>query len=124
MQSFHSLSDPIVPFNGTSSTAGQPEMDALWRRKNGCDGTEVPRTTFQSDTTRCERWACAAAPVETCALREIDHCWYGGRSGGFASCTVRKGDVDTTRHLFESWEARALEQAAAGESSVDEELRR
>ena len=33
MQSFHSLSDPNVPFNGTSSTAGQPEMDALWRRK-------------------------------------------------------------------------------------------
>ena len=99
-------------------------MDALWRRKNGCTGGEVPSTTFNSDTTHCERWECATAPVETCALRDIDHCWYGGRSGGFPTCAVRKGDVDATRHMFDAWDAlaqtadRGVVEHGAVESSV------
>ena len=104
MQSFHSLSDPTVPFNGSLLWASQREMDAMWRSKNGCDGTEAPRTTHNSSTCLCQRWDCAAAPVESCQLRDIDHCWYGGRSGGFESCKVRPGDVDATSHMFNLWE--------------------
>jgi polyhydroxybutyrate depolymerase len=107
MQAFHSASDPTVPYNGTALWAGQPEMDALWRARNGCDGTEPPPVvTFQSDTTKCVEWACKRAPVETCTLQNIDHCWYGGRSGGFASCAVRPGDVDATARMFAAWERR------------------
>jgi poly(3-hydroxybutyrate) depolymerase len=89
--------------------AGQKEMDALWRYKNGCDGSESPRTTHNSSTTLCQRWDCKDAPVESCALSDIDHCWYGGRSGGFASCRVREGDVhvDATKHMFDLWEELA-----------------
>ena len=111
VQAFHSLSDQYVPYNGTMLWAGQREMDALWRQKNGCDGSEAPKTTHNSSTTLCERWDCPKAPVESCALRNIDHCWYGGRSGGFASCSVRKGDVDATNKMFDLWEELAAAQA-------------
>ena len=104
MQAFHSAADPTVPINGTALWASQAEMDALWRARNGCDGTEAPQTTFRSDTTRCLRWACPGGAVETCVLQDIDHCWYGGRSGGFASCAVRPGDVDATVKMFDAWE--------------------
>ena len=107
MQSFHSLDDPDVPYNGTLVWEGQARMDALWRHRNGCDGTEAPTVTFASTTTRCLRWECARAPVESCALRKIDHCWYGGRSGGFRSCRVRDGDVDATAKMFALWEELA-----------------
>lgn len=105
VQAFHSLSDPTVPYNGTDLWAGQLEMDELWRERNGCIGTEVPSTTFNSNTTICLKWACPLAPVETCTLQDIDHCWYGGRSGGFVGCERRKGDVDATRHMFDAWES-------------------
>jgi poly(3-hydroxybutyrate) depolymerase len=109
VQAFHSLADEYVPYNGTLLWAGQKEMDALWRYKNGCDGSESPRTTHNSSTTLCQRWDCKDAPVESCALSDIDHCWYGGRSGGFASCRVREGDVhvDATKHMFDLWEELA-----------------
>ena len=104
MQAFHSLDDPTVPYNGTTIWAGQEAMDELWRERNGCDGSEIPVTSFKSDTTVCTLWNCPLAPVETCALSAIDHCWYGGRSGGFQSCAVRAGDVDATVHMFDSWD--------------------
>jgi len=47
----------------------------------------------------------ACSSVESCALKDFDHCWYGGRSGGFASCEKRAGDIDATSHMFDSWEA-------------------
>ena len=105
IHSFHSLADPDVPYNGTVVWASQEEMNQLWRRRNGCDGSENSTVTFESDTTQCVRWACPDAPVDSCALKAIDHCWYGGRSGGFASCTVRPGDVDATKTIFDAWDA-------------------
>eukprot|EP00966_Prymnesium_polylepis_P019418 447683-Prymnesium_polylepis.1 len=74
VQAFHSLTDPTVPYSGTVLWAGQREMDAMWRGKNGCDGSETPRTTLNSSTTLCQRWDCPDAPVESCALQDIDHC--------------------------------------------------
>jgi poly(3-hydroxybutyrate) depolymerase len=58
-QSFHSLTDPIVPYNGTDVWAGQLDIDAMWRSKNGCDGTEEPYVTYSSATSSCQRWDCA-----------------------------------------------------------------
>ena len=147
VQSFHSLSDDIVPYNDGVSMftgdpvnwAGQREVAAMWRGKNGCDGSEAPRTTYNSSTTLCQRWDCPGAPIEHCALQDIDHCtsarirsnpgllhvcwvsrtqligfcvplrtgWYGGRTGGYPSCMVRKGDVDATDHMFDFWEELA-----------------
>ena len=108
VQAFHSLADPTVPYDGIPFVwAGQTQMDGMWRRKNGCNGTETPRITHNSSTTTCRRWDCSLAPVETCALKAIEHCWYGGRSGGFASCMPRKGDVDATNHMFDLWEELA-----------------
>ena len=107
MQAFHSDTDPYVPYNGTALWVSQHQMDALWRKRNGCDGSETPKVTFETSTTRCLRWACSSAPVETCTLKRIDHCWYGGRSGGFKSCTVRPGDVDATKRIFDAWDASA-----------------
>jgi|MDSY01.1.fsa_nt_gb polyhydroxybutyrate depolymerase len=108
MQSFHSLADPTVPYNGTTAWAGQDAMNALWRLRNGCtEGVEQPSVTVDTETTTCQRWDCPAAPVEACALKNIDHCWYGGRSGGFQSCAPRSGDVDATAHMFQFWEELA-----------------
>lgn len=107
VQSFHSLTDPTVPYNGTQAWAGQLEMDALWRSRNGCTDTDRPRISFQSPTTRCLLWECPDGNVESCTLQDIDHCWYGGRSGGFPSCAPRPGDIDATVHMFTSWEALA-----------------
>ena len=75
VQSFHSLADPTVPYNGSfwAGWVGQEDMDALWRKRNGC-GEELPRTTFNTSTTLCRRWDCPRAPVESCALKDIDHC--------------------------------------------------
>ena len=33
----------------------------------------------------------------------LDHCWIGGRSGGFATCVKRPGDVSTTDRAFAYW---------------------
>ena len=105
MQSFHSLADPTVPYNGTAAWVGQDDMNALWRQRNGCAADDVAgNTTFESDTTLCQRWDCPGAPVEACQLKDIDHCWYGGRSGGFDSCVPRTGDVDATARMFQFWE--------------------
>ena len=114
VQAFHSRADPTVPYNGTALWAGQDEMDALWRRKNGCAPEDEGRVSFASDTTTCTRWDCADAPVESCALRDIDHCWYGGRSGGFASCAPRAGDVDATARMFAFWDELAAARPRRG----------
>mmetsp|Transcript_32240 Transcript_32240/g.41434 ORF Transcript_32240/g.41434 Transcript_32240/m.41434 type:complete len:318 (+) Transcript_32240:13-966(+) len=103
MQSFHSLTDPTVPYNGTDVWVGQEKMNELWRDRNGCDGSEIPTTTFSTETANCQKWDCADAPVEACTLQNIDHCWYGGRSGGFQSCVARSTDVDATTTMFNSW---------------------
>jgi len=107
IQSFHSLADPTVPYDGNIAWAGQEEMNALWRTRNGCTKNDDFRITFQSNTTLCKRWDCPKAPVEACALKDIDHCWYGGRNGGFPECTPRPGDVDATAHMFAFWEELA-----------------
>lgn len=76
MSSFHSYADNTVPYNGTAAWAGQEAMNDLWRTRNGCDGSEVPTTTFTSNTSNCLRWDCPGAPVEACTLHDIDHCKY------------------------------------------------
>ena len=105
MQAFHSLADPTVPYNGSAIWVGQDEMDTLWRQRNGCNGTQQGTVSYQSRTTTCTYWDCPLAPVESCVLKDIEHCWYGGRSGGFPSCRVRIGDVDATAKMFDFWEA-------------------
>ena len=35
----------------------------------------------------------------------LDHCWIGGRGGGFGVCDARPGDVDVTQHMFKRWDA-------------------
>merc|ERR1712070_411705 len=108
VQSFHSLSDPTVPYNGSEAWVSQEEMNAIWRSRNGCRREDEEERnvdyTFVSDTTICKRWNCPLAPVESCSLRNIDHCWYGGRSGGFPVCEPRQGDIDATNHMFDFWE--------------------
>lgn len=113
IQAFHSLDDPTVPYNGTSIWVGQDEMDALWRERNGCDGSEPTIITYESETTLCQYWDCPLAPVESCALKGIDHCWYGGRSGGFPVCHPRPGDVDATKHIFDFWAKNRLSRMSA-----------
>lgn len=104
IQSFHSLTDPTVPYNGTVAWASQEEVDNMWKIRNGCDGSEIPISTYYSDTTSCSIYNCKDAPVETCVYQNIDHCWYGGRSGGFPSCQPRVTDLDATKHMFDFWE--------------------
>ena len=103
VQSFHSLADPTVPYNGTALWGSQPQVDAMWRRRNGCDGSEPEQVTVQTNGTRCVRTDCPGAPVETCTVLGLDHCWIGGRGGGFEECNAREGDVDATRHMFRFW---------------------
>lgn len=106
IQSFHSLDDPTVPYNGTFLWAGQLEVDQMWRDRNGCDDSITPITTFNTSTTVCQKWACPGAPVEACTLSGgMDHCWYGGRSGGFPVCIKRETDVHATKHMFDFWES-------------------
>jgi len=116
VQSFHSLADPTVPYHGNLVWASQDEIDDMWRKRNGCDGSaaEGPLITLNSSTTICRRWLCPGAPVETCTVGPdeelpagLDHCWIGGRSGGFPTCVPRPGDVDATKHMFEFWDALA-----------------
>ena len=78
VQSFHSLTDPTVPYNGTTIWAGQQAVDQMWRERNGCDGTEQPINSYYSETTNCTLWNRKGAPVEACTYNNIDHCWYGG----------------------------------------------
>jgi poly(3-hydroxybutyrate) depolymerase len=120
MQSFHSLSDPTVPYNGTEVWAGQESMNELWRERNGCtEGLEQPLTTFETDTSTCLRWDCPLAPVEACSLKDIDHCWYGGRSGGFESCVARPGDVDATGKMFALWLELAADASASSAKDTE-----
>ena len=57
-QSFHSLTDGYVPYDGNVGWAGQQDIDAMWRDKNGCAGTEEPYVTYSSSTSSCQRWDC------------------------------------------------------------------
>merc|ERR1712146_749699 len=84
----------------------QDEVNAIWRHRNGCkkDDEKNVEYSFLSETTICKRWNCPLAPVESCALKDINHCWYGGRSGGFPFCEPRPGDIDATNHMFDFWE--------------------
>ena len=107
IQSFHSLTDPACPYNGTSRWLSQDEVNAIWRYRNGCteeDEWKKLEYSYVSETTVCKRWNCPLAPVEICSLKNISHCWYGGRSGGFPYCEPRPGDVDATNHMFDFWE--------------------
>lgn len=109
--SFHSLADTYVPYNGTLIDASQPDVDAMFRLRAGCNGSEAPVVTFNSTTTTCLRTTCTdaagtATPVESCALKALNHCWIGGRTGGFnkqGDCRRRPGDVDATLRMFEFW---------------------
>ena len=109
VQSFHSLSDPVCPYNGTQTWLSQDEVNALWRHRNGCtkEDEKKMKYSFVSKTTVCTRWDCPLAPVESCALKDINHCWYGGRSGGVQNCEPRAEDVDATNHMFDFWEEQS-----------------
>ena len=103
--------DALLEGRPASAVIGGPNARSLLGLISRVDGlrsrtpSSVVTVTFESDTTQCVRWACPDAPVDSCALKAIDHCWYGGRSGGFASCTVRPGDVDATKTIFDAWDA-------------------
>ncbi|GMI33212.1 hypothetical protein TeGR_g3116 [Tetraparma gracilis] len=107
--SFHSEDDKTVPYNGNFEWHSQPEVTKLWEDRNGCDLLDIPRITHLSATTRCTQRSCANGTVEDCTLIGLDHCWPGGRSGGFetpGSCKPQRGDVDATAHMFAFWEER------------------
>ena len=99
----------IAPENGGVLWANQTEVDAMWRRRNNCTflQTAFPTVTYLSATTICRRWECSGAPVETCTVSGLDHCWVGGRSGGFPTCVPRRGDVDATKHMMDLWDELA-----------------
>lgn len=108
--SFHSKDDANVPYEGNADWESQPTVTAMWESRNGC-ANETAVVTYSSDTTLCSRRECPGAAVEDCTLVGLDHCWVGGRSGGFqtpGSCVKRSGDVDATVHMFETWEREAL----------------
>ena len=112
VMSFHSRDDKTVPYDGNIEWMSQPETTEMWKRRNGCTGNETGNVTYRSDTTTCTRYECPGAPVEDCTLTGLDHCWVGGRSGGFetpGSCIKQEGDVDATKHMFETWEMEARE---------------
>lgn len=111
--SFHSKDDKTVPYDGNADWESQPSVTALWEARNGCTNETVAVVTYQSETTLCTRKECSGAPVEDCTLVGLDHCWVGGRSGGFftpASCVKQAGDVDATQHMFETWESEAAQR--------------
>ena len=60
-----------VPYNGTVAWASQEEVDNMWKIRNGCDGSEIPISTYYSDTTSCSIYNCKDAPVETCVYQNI-----------------------------------------------------
>jgi len=109
--SFHSLDDPTVNYNGTWLEASQAEIDDMHRARAGCTGSEKSVITFDSSTTICRRVVCTnqqgkTTPVETCTLVGLDHCWVGGRSGGFnalGNCHRRATDIDATLRMFQFW---------------------
>ena len=115
--SFHSVTDTYVPFNGTATAASQPEIDAMFRKRAGCNGSERVETVLKTATTICTRTMCGggpggggsglATPVEGCRLLGgLNHCWIGGRSGGFdkpGDCRARPSDVDATSRMFAFW---------------------
>lgn len=111
---FHSLADPTVPWNGTLAWASQPEVEAVWKHRNGCTGTEPGQITFNSSTSVCTLYECPGAHVEQCNVIGLDHCWIGGRSGGFAVCEARPGDVDVTQHMFRRWDALVASDSPSG----------
>jgi len=83
--------------------ANQEEVDQMWRDRNGCTDEE-PVITKSSSTTTCKKWNCPNAPVESCVVENLGHCWIGGRSGGYDDCQPRAGDIDATAHMFAFWE--------------------
>ncbi|GMI26425.1 hypothetical protein TrCOL_g1028 [Triparma columacea] len=111
--SFHSKDDKTVPYDGNLEWESQESVTKMWEKRNGCVGNETSTVTFQSETTTCLRKECPGAAVEDCTLTGLDHCWVGGRSGGFqtpGSCVKQEGDVDATRHMFQTWEMEAREK--------------
>eukprot|EP00041_Stephanoeca_diplocostata_P012819 m.215597 g.215597 ORF g.215597 m.215597 type:complete len:344 (-) comp19105_c0_seq2:59-1090(-) len=103
VQGFHSYADPTVPFNGTTTWASQEEMMTLWMHRNKCTAADAPQVTFSSGTTKCTAYNCSGGLVEQCNVVGLDHCWIGGRSGGFPTCVARPGDVDVTEHMLTFW---------------------
>jgi polyhydroxybutyrate depolymerase len=104
--SFHSLTDPYVPYAGNVEWASQPAVDRLYRERAGCTNSSTPEETYRSNTTRCETYHCPHAPVAACVVDLMNHCWIGGRSGGFlkpGDCLPRPGDVDATDWLMDFW---------------------
>lgn len=105
--SFHSKDDQTVPYDGNVDWESQPTVTAMWEERNGCTNDTESVITYQSETTVCRRKECPGAAVEDCTLVGLDHCWVGGRSGGFftpGSCVKQPGDIDATTHMFETWE--------------------
>lgn len=107
--SFHSKDDKTVPYDGNIDWESQSTITTMWELRNGCTN-ETDIVTYESETTVCHRKECPGAAVEECTLIGLDHCWVGGRSGGFftpGSCAKQPGDVDATSHMFETWEREA-----------------
>ena len=109
--SFHSRTDPVVPYDGSWNEASQDEIDAMHRKRAGCNGAEVSTVTVNTTTTKCVRTECHGSsermiPIETCTVEGLNHCWIGGRSGGFNrvnNCQRRSGDVDATTKMLQFW---------------------
>jgi len=114
---FHSKDDGTVPYDGNINWHTNEEVVEIWEDRNECELLDTPRVTFLSTTTVCERKSCKGGNVENCVLKGLDHCWPGGRSGGFeavGSCKARRGDVDATAHMFAFWEERWAEKNENG----------
>lgn len=117
--SFHSKDDKTVPYDGNAFWQSQPSVTEMWEKRNGCTN-ETGVVTYRSATTLCKRKECPLAAVEDCTLVGLDHCWVGGRSGGFftpASCVPQEGDIDATVHMFESWEREATQRHGLSEAA-------
>lgn len=97
---FHGLSDPIVPFEGCSTTSGGKICEWLeevgfggfapmphvgqyiadWRSRNAVVSTELGAVTFQNSTSSCTSWGDAASNVTLCTLQDEGHAWPGSRT--------------------------------------------
>ena len=110
--SYHSKGDTTVPYEGNSQWLSQPEMTKIFEKKAGCTMFTPSHVTFLSQTTVCTSKTCPGDgegphTVEQCTVSEIEHCWIGGRSGGFKDCEKYDGDIDATSHMFAKWEREA-----------------
>ena len=106
--SFHSLQDPYVPYNGNVEWLPQTTVDSMYRQRAGCAANATGQVVFQSNTTECHRYTCPDATMAACTVKWLNHCWLGGRSGGFqqsGNCVPRPGDLDATGFLFDFFES-------------------